>query len=1194
MQLLELEFENFKSFKGHVTVPFGPGFTCITGPNGSGKSNITDAILFILGSRSTKLLRARRLNQLIFGYQEGKKSRSTATHCRVSMVFDNSDRFLSIESDRVRFTKGVRMRGGKPATYYRLNGDTSSAGEFEALFSRAGLYATGYNIIQQGDVMQTSLMSGTERRRKLEDVAGITAYDQRLRKTRSAREHVGADLTLLDERMREAQRLLRQLEREKRDAERLEAILQQLQENELQRKWRRVLDLEAELESRRGLIVRHEKELEELVGELEERQTTIGVFEDDYKKVEDEIFDAGGDRARELQEQLDKARVEQALAQSNSESAGARLVELEASRRQLGDARKAAAAELKELRDALDEARAGAGELEAQVTTAASELARLEASAADGSQEISGQRDALDALRQAAGELEMQRHRLEGEREQLERQLQLAREQLERSEQLLKAAREDSADADFQLQDLELGRKSAADNLRKVTAKHGKLVSELVLAADRLERSESELREAALALAAEEAATHARDEIGGYARAVQSVLAARDTGELDGIVGTIAELGQVDGEHALALEVAAGARMQSVVVRDDSVAAEAIAFLKQRKLGRARFLPLNRLRRYRPGANALLLVKQSGAVNFAQELVRFDPRYADAFGNVFGDTVIMRSLDEARSYLGKGRMVTLAGELLEAGGAMVGGSPPRSGIHFGTGTRDNLDELVMHHGRAEAHKLEASAAVLELREELAEVAQAKAALESECSTTQTRVTDFDEQATKSADGLLQAQQSFETRRGALTALEGELDEREAALAELQITITDHAGSVEQAATALQELTGGVAAERLAQLQSALGQQRESLSEARASVARFEAAEEPAAGEEQRLASELEQNLAEQKEQQTLRRDERETARKLALKVKALKAEEDAKFRELKELRDRRDRLRDELAEARTTLAQREEFGRGRRHATDELKIEVATREPKLVEARQRLPEKAEQPPKIGGSEQLEGQRETLEGQRGRLGNVNMLSLEHYRQEEERLARIREDRKQLRREVRRLEALEAKISARKLERFSEVYKHINENFQSTFTELTGGGKAWLELEKPETIFDGGVSIKARMPRKRLFPVEALSGGEKSLVSMAFIFAIQRYDPSPFYLLDEPDQNLDGVNTEHIGRAIALQSAVAQFLVVSLHHAALREAAHVIGVFMADDGVSHLHQIHDVDSFIASLSTEEVAA
>ena len=238
----------------------------------------------------------------------------------------------------------------------------------------------------------------------------------------------------------------------------------------------------------------------------------------------------------------------------------------------------------------------------------------------------------------------------------------------------------------------------------------------------------------------------------------------------------------------------------------------------------------------------------------------------------------------------------------------------------------------------------------------------------------------------------------------------------------------------------------------------------------------------------------------------------------------------------------------------------------------ELKIEVATREPKLVEARQRLPEKAEQPPKVGGSEQLEGQRETLEGQRGRLGNVNMLSLEHYRQEEERLARIREDRKQLRREVRRLEALEAKISARKLERFSEVYKHINENFQSTFTELTGGGKAWLELEKPETIFDGGVSIKARMPRKRLFPVEALSGGEKSLVSMAFIFAIQRYDPSPFYLLDEPDQNLDGVNTEHIGRAIALQSAVAQFLVVSLHHAALREAAHVIGVFMADDGVS----------------------
>ena len=1194
MRLLELEFENFKSFKGHVTVPFGAGFTCITGPNGSGKSNITDAILFILGSRSTKLLRARRLSQLIFGYQEGKRRKSAAKHCRVSMLFDNSDRYLSVESNLVKFTKGVRLRGSKPVTYYRLNSEPSSAGEFEALFSRAGLYATGYNIIQQGDVTQTSLMSGTERRHKLEDVAGITAYDQRLRKTRSAREHVGADLALLEERMQEVQRLLRQLEREKRDAERLEAILLQLQENELLRHWRQVLDLEASLESRREVIIRYRKELEELKGELKERKATIETLEDEYKKVEAEISAAGGDRARELQQQLDEARVAQALAQSNTEQAQKRLTELETVRKTLRTEHRTAAGELKALRKSLDTARSETEALAEQAAESEAQLAKREGAAASGSQEIEAQRAALDELRQAASTLEMQCHRLDGEREQLELQLAQVREQATGGEQLLAAAQADADDADFQLQDLQLGRRSAADNLRKVTRKHDKLGGELAQTSEALERAERELHEASVALAAEEAAQRTQDELGGYARAVQGVLAARDAGDLPGIVGMVAELGRVDEEHALALEVAAGGRMQSVVVEDDAAAGTAIEFLKQRRLGRVRFLPLNKLRRYRPRANALLLLKQPGAVGFAQELVQFDPRYADAFGNVFGDTVIMRSLREARTLLGKGRMVTLEGELLEPGGAMTGGLPPRARVHFATGDRATLDELAARVKAAQARSLDLGATASMLREELAEVAQAKAALESECATIQTRVTDYDSTVSRSAEHLQQATETLAARQGAVAALETELTQREDALVQLQGEIETQRESVAQAAEQLQQLTGGAAAEALAQLQATLTTLRDELAETRAGVARLEAGEAPAAAEAERLAATLEQNDAEQRETQQHHAAERKLARKLAQQVASLEREEHEKFEELGGLRQQRDSLRDQLGERRTTLAQREEFGRGRRTAKDELQLEIQVREPKLVEARERLPEKAEQPRQVDGAEQLELQRESLEQQRSRLGNVNMLSLEHYRQEEERLARVREDRKQLRKEVRRLEALEAKISARKLERFTEVYKHINENFQATFTELTGGGKAWLELEKPEAVFDGGVLIKARMPRKQLFPVEALSGGEKSLVSMAFIFAIQRYDPSPFYLLDEPDQNLDGVNTEHIGRAIALQSEVAQFLVVSLHHAALRESAHVLGVFMADDGVSHLHQIHDIDSFIASLPAEEVAA
>jgi len=307
----------------------------------------------------------------------------------------------------------------------------------------------------------------------------------------------------------------------------------------------------------------------------------------------------------------------------------------------------------------------------------------------------------------------------------------------------------------------------------------------------------------------------------------------------------------------------------------------------------------------------------------------------------------------------------------------------------------------------------------------------------------------------------------------------------------------------------------------------------------------------------------------------------------------LRNEEETKFKQLKGLRDSRDKLHDILTELKSEFSTNQELMISRKHAMNDLKVEIATREPRLLEAKDKIPEDTKTPQTVLSREKLETNKENLERKRNRLGSVNMLSLDHYRLESERFGEIKKHRKQLKEEVKRLESLENKISSKKENKFMGVYNHIGESFKTSFKEITGGGEAWLVLENKDSPFDGGVTIKARMPKKKLYPVEALSGGEKSLVSMAFIFAIQGYDPSPFYLLDEPDQNLDGVNTEHIGRAIALQSSFAQFLVVSLHHAALREAENVIGVFMGDDGVSRLHQIRDVDTFISSLPTETEA-
>ena len=1195
MRLLELEFENFKSFKGHVTVPLGPGFTCITGPNGSGKSNITDAILFILGSRSTKLLRARKLKQLIYGFQEGSKKKTGPKACKVSMVFDNRDRFLAIEKDQVTFTKGIRLRGNDTVTYYQLDGIKSSAGEFGALFSRAGLYATGYNIIQQGDVIQTSLMSGIERRRKIEDVAGITAYDNRLKSTRSARNSVEADLTLLNERAKEAKRTLNQLEREKEDAEKLEKIIEEIKENELLLRFRTVLDLEAEIESRRDVVEKYTGELIKLEKEQEKRSTEIKENQKQFEDVENTIAVSGGDKARELQEELDKTRVAHALAERNAEKAREELELLESGRKVLNEDYKESSKDLKGLTQDLDKATKKVKKLESQVSAKVTRLSELEGAAANNSEAVTTQRDELESLRKDAGELEMQKHRLEGEKEQLEIQLTSAEEQIVRSKQWLESVKTDAKEADFQLKDLEVGNESAAKNLDNIKTKHNDVLRTIESHQKRLSELEAKLRNDSMQLASQEAAQRAREEFGGYTKGVKALLQCRDERKLRGIIGTIAELGRVDEKYATALEIAAGARLQSIVTEDDEAAATAIEFLKRNNIGRVRFLPLNKVHSYKPSAHALLVSKKEGALGFAQDLVKFDSRYKDVFGNVFGDTVIMKTLGKAREYLGTSRMVTLEGELLESGGALVGGSAPRIGIHFGTSERDNIDELSNNIRKIETEKLQLSSQLGELLEEAGQLATVRQELESERAAFQTRVTDYDGRAGEVKKRLDEADDAVKIREGVMEALQGEIIERTGLLETLEKDIEKVAKLIGKSTQNLQAVAGGKTSKVISELQISLDEIREEFSTEQASLASLTAKVDAIKTEVGRLKGELELNQNEQKELQETRKTETSNTKTLEKKLKALRKEEQEKFKELKGLRDQRDELHDLLTDLRTELASKQELRISRKHAMDDLKVEIATREPKLVEAQSRIPEGTKKPQAVPSREKLESGKEILDRNRNRLGNVNMLSLEHYRLEADRFDEIKKHRKQLNEEVRRLDNLEKKISEKKESKFMGVYNSIGESFKTSFKEITGGGEAWLVLENEKSPFEGGVTIKARMPRKKLYPVEALSGGEKSLVSMAFIFAIQGYDPSPFYLLDEPDQNLDGVNTEHIGRAIALQSHFAQFLVVSLHHAALRESDNVIGVFMGDDGVSRLHQIRDVDTFLSSLPVEaEVGA
>ena len=228
--------------------------------------------------------------------------------------------------------------------------------------------------------------------------------------------------------------------------------------------------------------------------------------------------------------------------------------------------------------------------------------------------------------------------------------------------------------------------------------------------------------------------------------------------------------------------------------------------------------------------------------------------------------------------------------------------------------------------------------------------------------------------------------------------------------------------------------------------------------------------------------------------------------------------------------------------------------------------------------------------------EAEGKVRSMDRRLSLIGDVNMLAIEQYDITEERLSELKQDNGTLQQRRKSLIDLTERLEKQRKTRLLHVLKSVDKNFREVYKILSDGGRGELFLENPDEPFKGGLSMWCQPSGKSSrCKLESLSGGEQSMAALSLIFAIQDYDPSPFYLLDEPDQNLDGVNTEHIGRAIALQANVAQFLVVSLHHAALRESDNVIGVFMGDDGVSRLHQIRDVETFLSTLPVEaEVGA
>ena len=1199
MYLQALEISNFKSFKGDITIPLDRGFTAITGPNGSGKSNCGDAVQFVLGPRSNKVIRAQNAKDLIFN---GGKNSKPARSCEVTLVFANpllasGRRRLPLDQDEVRMTRSVRLsKSNNIITSYLLDGGESSQKTFHRLLGAANARPDGYNIVLQGDVTKLAKMTAKERRKVLDGVAGVTSYDDEIRKADRQKEKVEGYIERIGLLEDEQKVRLKDLTKEKNLALKVQDLVKEL-------KLARITSAQAKLASQQAERtytieerVRVDGEANQLESEVKDGAKKLLIYEDKIGVLQKQIEDLMGGDSNGLLAAINQLQIRIATSEDRiSESEDKDLEDKE---------------ELVELAELLQQAQTSLDEFKQELSNASTDLKSAEAALIEAKKEETEVQELLEssgtanaelsrALSKAISEVESATEALgiaQTEVNRVATQAEMLGEQLSTAQEAAESAR--LALGESQLEGEELGadapdhdRRKLGDQLLTAQRSEAKLVEESQAVETRLRETERKLNTAKNEL---ENKSGAKGMAGGAA----AIIAARDRGELSGIIGTVAELCQPrDPAHTDALATAIGGGMTSVVVDNDEVAAKAIQWLAQNKAGRATFLPLNKLTQSRAAGKALMVSKKPGVIGFANELLDFDPRIDVAVRFVLRNTLIVENLSIARMNMGGVRLVTLRGDVTEAGGAMVGGQKRRMTVSFG----GNIQ------GASEVESLSSDVERFRLMADTVNGALADARrLQSELRVKINALSEGDH-AVRFQEWRAGHKQAQTNHNNAL----GDVAKHEKRLIELKLEGTNKIREHDQAQQAL-EAANGLRSTAQSALEDASPEHLKDRLHA-AEVKRVEAEGLKAQAEislngdsnhESLLRSrvdEITQRMKLLNEQLITRSDRMDTLQAgIATDSIELKAKEDERFQFLEEnqgLEEERLELIEERTSLQVKLQQKASDARSRRVMVEEMGRALALKDESIQETMKEMAENNIEPadedavlPSVGDAERNE---RNLQRKLDSHGPVNMLAIEQYDACEARLSEMKGDFKTLQDRRKHLIDVTDKLESQRKERLLKVLEKVNENFKKAYKSLSDGGRGELFLENKDEPFKGGLELWAQ-PRGKSAKVtrHQLSGGEQSMAALALIFAIQDYDPSPFYYFDEVDQNLDGYNAERIALMCRERSKRAQFIMVTLRKVSLRLADHHIGITHGGDGCSR--RIVDFDREQAIALGEEAMA
>ena len=1180
MRLKKLEIHGFKSFADRTEIVFNQGITGIVGPNGSGKSNIGDAVRWVLGEQSARVLRGAKMEDVIFN---GTAKRKAASYCEVSLVFENEDGALKSNFAEVMVTRRVYRSGDSE---YYLNKTACRLKDILELFRDTGIGREGYSLIGQGRIDEILSVKSEDRRQVFEEAAGVMTYrvrkedaERRLARTRD-------NLSRVNDILEELASRVEPLEKQAATAKEYLELAERLRTLEINvfllrhdKAKERIAALDQTLEGLRDVLLHHEARLNENAAERERLEGAVASLEEELQKARHGHLEAAealheSQSARERTvHQIESARENLARIAGEREETAQKREGLRALFEKGEQDTKESGAALSRAQQELD------GEqtrLDAYLSDAQAKEEMLDRHKADILAAVNRLSDARNQqARQQAVCVQMKNRLTEiqqavqegGERQlALAGALRAAENQAQEVEKGLDALKNEAAEIEGELRGLTQETQQTAERAQSLNLKYQADVSRLRLM-DEMSR-----------------------EMEGYNQSVRRALSYAQGDK--SVRGVVARLMQVPKELETAIDMVLGGALQNIVTESEEAAKRLIDYLRNNRLGRATFLPMTSVKSRVLTSEERRLLSMPGCLGVASELISYAPEYRGIMENLLGRTVIARDLDSGIPIMRAGRhafrLVTLAGDVMHSGGSMTGGTAQKSAISL-LGREREMKELQralegekkelsalrdrlarMQEEREEKKRLrneamervhqeeiavareqervfnakaelsaaasqleKTRAAAAQLTESIAEIERDLAAVRAQTENETVDREALDQKTEALQQALLEARERAETQRDRVTKLRLEYAELSHALDTLRRDKARRDQELLSLSQALQRLEDE-RAERLAALSQAEGQERAQQADCAAREADVAARQ----ARVEQLDAQRQEKAARQRECVRLSEEIHKAYDADSARLHRAELAHDRAENELKAMADHIFNTYD------LTYAGAEEF-------------------------------RCEGPFDLSGGEK---EAAVLRGRIREMGHVNVGAIEEYAATKERFDDLTAQQQDLTKAEADLQTLIVRLLSQMEKQFVAEFAKLGEYFKETFARLFGGGQAELRLTDPEDALNCGIEIIAQPPGKKLQLLSLLSGGERALTAIAILFAMLKLKPTPFCILDEIEAALDEANIGYFADYLSEYAQTTQFVVVTHRKGTMERCDALYGVAMQERGVSGMVSVN----------------